>query len=620
VCGICGLVDMRGSGVDRGVLTAMNATLVHRGPDSEGILVDGPVGLAMRRLAIIDLKGGDQPISNECGDVHVVHNGEIYNHAELRRDLEKRGHRFATHHSDTEVLVHLYEEFGPHFAERLRGMFAFAIWDSRRQRVVVGRDRFGIKPLYWRAAGGTFSFASELKALVRQPDFSREIDPEALQAYLALNWIPTPLTIYREVRKLPAGHVLILEGDEFRLERYARPAAVECTQLRGESFDVLAAELRELLRDSVRAHLLADVPVGVLLSGGIDSSLLAALAAGEVTGSLQTFSIGFEESAFNELSRARLTATRYGTDHHELVVRPDAVEMLPKVVGAYDEPFADSSALPTYLVSELAAQHVKVALAGEGGDELFCGYNTYAADRIAPWFGPMAARLAPLVDRLPSSSGASRLDDRLKRFAAAGALPPLERHVAWSQVLAPDVRAELLGGRQDGFDPVSLYRARFAESAGAETIARLQDVDLGINLVDDQLVKTDRASMAQSLEVRVPFLDEAVASFAFSTPVKHKIRGTQKKALLRAAAAPLLPAEVISGPKRGFSIPAAAWLRGELSGYVQDLLSPARLREQGYFQPEPVGRLLEDHLARRADRSRQLWCLLVFALWLEQAA
>ncbi|MDQ3739745.1 MAG: asparagine synthase (glutamine-hydrolyzing) [Actinomycetota bacterium] len=617
MCGICGIVDVRGERVSEDALRGMNATLFHRGPDSEGVLVDGPVGLAMRRLSIIDLDGGSQPIGNETGSIQVVQNGEIYNYRELRAELERAGHRFATH-SDTEVLVHLYEEHGLGFAERLRGMFAVAIWDSERRRVVVARDRFGIKPLYWRHAGGQVSFASELKALREQPGFSRELDPDALEAYLALNWVPAPLTIYREARKLPPGHLLVVEDGEPRVERYARPAPAPRSALRQESFEELAEELRGRLRDSVRAHLIADVPVGVLLSGGVDSSAIAALAADQVTGRLQTFSIGFDEAGFNELDRARLTAQRYDTDHHELVVRPDAVDLLPKVVGAYDEPFADSSALPTYLVNELAAKHVKVALAGEGGDELFAGYNTYAADRIAGRLGPLAARLRPLIDLLPSSSGAARLDDKAKRFAAAGALPPLERHCGWTQVLSPEVRRELLDGRGGSLDPIDLYRARFAETAGAELLTRLQDVDLGINLADDQLVKTDRASMAHSLEARVPFLDPAVSDFAFSTPAVHKVRGLQKKRLLRAAVAPVIPAEILTAPKQGFSIPAAAWLRGELSGMVREQLSPARLREQGWFQPEPVARLIDEHLSARADRSRQLWSLLVFTLWNEQ--
>ncbi|HEV2727811.1 MAG TPA: asparagine synthase (glutamine-hydrolyzing), partial [Solirubrobacterales bacterium] len=348
----------------------MCSKLVHRGPDDEGLFHDGPVALAARRLSIIDLDHGHQPIANEDGSCVVVQNGEIYNYRELKRELEGRGHRFATD-CDTEVLVHLYEEHGDAFVERLRGMFAIALWDKRRRRLLLARDRFGIKPLYYRATGGGISFASELKAMLEQPGFSREIDPKAVSAYLAFNSIPAPLTIFAEARKLLPGHLLTWEGGEVQQRRYARPGPAPGEEQRRESADDLAAELREVLDDSVRAHLVADVPVGVLLSGGVDSGGLAALASAHSGEPLRTFSIGFEEAGFNELSRARLVARRYGTDHHELVVRPDAVELLPKLVEAFDEPFGDSSALPTYLVSELAAGHVKVALSGEGGDELF---------------------------------------------------------------------------------------------------------------------------------------------------------------------------------------------------------------------------------------------------------
>ena len=618
MCGICGIHE-RERPADRETLARMNATLYHRGPDSEGLHVDGRVGLAMRRLSIIDLAGGDQPIFNEDRTIAVVQNGEIYNYRELRDELVARGHRFTTH-SDTEVMVHLYEEEGPSFARRLRGMFAVAIWDAPRRRLVLARDRFGIKPLYWRERDGTLSFASELKALARQPGFSTEIDLDALQAFLALGWVPTPLTIYREARKLPPGTLLIHEDGRTRTERYARPGPVSKDELRRESFDTLAAELRDRLRESVRAHMVADVPVGVSLSGGVDSSVIAALAAEASSGPLKTFTIGFREKSFDETGRARLVAQRYDTDHHELIVEPSAAELLGNVVAAFDEPFADSSALPTYLVSELAASEVKVALAGEGGDELFGGYFTYAADRIAPYAGRPAALLRPLIDRLPSSSGSARIDDKAKRFAAGATLPPLERHCSWTTYLAPEAREALLAqGMDTGYDPIGLYRERFAETEGAEMLTRLQDVDFGINLVDDQLVKTDRSSMAHSLEVRVPLLDAAIADFAFATPAVHKVRRLEKKRLLRAAAAPLIPGEIMQARKQGFSIPAAAWLRGELEPFAREVLSPANLRRQGFFRPEAVTALLDEHVARRADRNRQLWALLVFTLWRDGA-
>jgi len=588
----------------------MSAKLVHRGPDSDGIFVDGPAALAARRLAIIDLETGDQPIANEDSTIHVVQNGELYNYRELRAELERAGHRFRTH-GDTEVLVHLYEQEGLEFARRLRGMFAVALWDAPRRRLVLARDRYGIKPLYYRAdpRSGGLEFASELRALPRG-----EIDLDALEAFLAFNSIPAPLTIFREVRKLPPGHLLVWEAGETRLERFARPAPVALEELRDDDEGELIEELRARLRDSVRAHLVSDVPVGVLLSGGIDSSALTALAAEESSEAVRTFSIGFEERSFDELGDARLVAERYGAQHRELVLRPDAALLLPALAEAFDEPFADSSALPTYLVSQLAAQDVKVALSGEGGDELFGGYYTYVADQLALRAGAAARLARPLVELLPTSTARASFDYKAKRFVRGAQLPPLERHHAWKEIFSPDARAELTG-RRNAFDPVDLYRARFAETEGADLLARLQDVDLGIYLVDDLLVKTDRASMAHSLEARVPFLDPAVTNFAATLPAKHRVRGLRKKVLLRKAVAPLVPSQIVRGKKRGFSIPAAAWLRGELEPFARETLNTETLRRQGFFRPEAVTALLDRHVAGKDDLSRQLWGLLAFTLW-----
>ena len=619
MCGICGLVSLDGATTpDPAALAAMNETLLHRGPDSDGSLIDGPCGLAMRRLSIIDLAGGDQPIGNEDGRIQVIQNGEIYNYRELMEELRGRGHTFATH-SDTEVLVHLYEERGPSFVEALRGMFAIAIWDARHGRLVLARDRFGIKPLYYRVAGGQLSFASELKALLRQPGFSREIDPSALEAFLSFNSIPAPLTIFSEARKLPAGHTLVAERGEVEIHRYARPTPVPSDEVRDEGDEALAEELRGRLRDSVRAHLVSDVPVGVLLSGGIDSAALTALAAAESGYRVSTFSIGFEEQSFSELELARLVAKRYGTDHHELILRPDAVDLLPRLVEAFDEPFGDSSALPTYLVSQLAADTVKVVLSGEGGDELFGGYHTYVADRLAPRVGRVAPLLRPLVDLLPSSSEKVSFDYKAKRFVRGAHLPPVERHHAWKEIFSPDAQDELLSAPRTS-DPVDVYRARYAETEGAQELARLQDLDLGIYLVDDLLVKTDRASMAHSLEARVPFLDPVVAELALALETKQKVRGFSKKRLLRRAAAPLIPTEIIRGRKQGFSIPVAAWLRGDLAPFARDVLSPETIERQGYLDPTAVTRVLDDHTSGREDLSRQIWGLLNFTLWFDRYA
>ena len=609
MCGICGIAS--GSAVDPDRLGAMSAALAHRGPDSIGEHVDAGIGLAARRLSIIDLETGDQPIANEDGTCHVVQNGEIYNYEDLRRELERAGHRFRTH-GDTEVLVHAYEQWDTDFARRLRGMFAVAIWDARRRRLVLARDRFGIKPLYYRTDGAELSFASELRALPRG-----ELDLDGLEAFLAFNSIPAPLTIFHESRKLPPGYLLVWEAGRVQLERYARPGPVSLTELRDDDEAELLEELRGRLRDSVRAHLVSDVPVGVLLSGGVDSAALAALAAQESSEPLRTFSIGFEERSFNELDDARAVARMYGTDHHELTVRPDAALLLPKLADAFDEPFADSSALPTYLVSQLAAGHVKVALSGEGGDELFGGYYTYAADLIADRVAPVARLARPLVERLPSSSRKASFDYKAKRFVRAAHLPPLERHHGWKEIFGPDLRAELTG-RTHSFDPLDLYRARYHETDGADPLARLQDVDFGIYLVDDLLVKTDRASMAHSLEARVPYLDPIVTNFAFALPARHKVRGLAKKVLLRRAVAPLLPRRIVQGRKRGFSIPAAAWLRGDLEPFARDTLSAQTLGRQGFFRPEAVTALIDRHVGGREDLSRQLWGLLAFTLWYER--
>jgi asparagine synthase (glutamine-hydrolysing) len=617
VCGICGVVALDGGRIERDDLEAMQAGLGHRGPDSAGVVVDGPAGLAARRLAIIDLEHGDQPVATEDGGVRLVQNGEIYNHAALRERLRGAGHTFASQ-GDTEVLAHLYEEDGERMLPELRGMFAIAGWEARRRSLLLARDRFGIKPLYWTQVGARLAFASELTALLRLPWVSREPDPDALEAFLALNVVPAPLTVMRGIRKLPPGHLLRAQDGAVRVQRWARPAPVAAEQVRTEPFETLAAELRDRLRDSVRAHLVADVPVGVLLSGGVDSSTLAALAAEASSHPVRTFSIGFRERSFDELDLARQVAQRYGTDHHELVLEPDAAELLPEVASAYDEPSGDSSALPTFLVSRLAAGHVKVALSGEGGDELLGGYETYVADLLRRRVGPLARLASPVIERLPSGSGRVPLDYKAKRFVRAAHLPPLEAHHGWKEIFPPEARAALRAGDGAVADPLAGLRARWAETEGAELLARLQDVDTGTNLVDDLLTKADRMSMHHSLELRVPFLDPAVAELALALPTAAKVRGTQKKRVLRAAAAPLVPEEIVRGRKRGFSIPAAAWLRGELVPFARDVLSAQRLRRQGFFDPAVVGRVLDDHVAGREDLSRQLWGLMSWTLWWEK--
>ena len=600
MCGICGIVALRGDPVDRAALERMNDTLVHRGPDSGGVVVSPGAGLAARRLSIIDLSGGDQPIANEDETVWVVQNGEIYNFPELRDEVESAGHRLRTR-CDTEIHLHLYELHGPAYVERLRGMFAVAIWDTRERRLVLARDRFGIKPVYYRVTGDTLAFGSELKALLTLPGFSHELDPDALEAYFDGGYVPAPLTIFRGARKLPQGCLLTFRvGDgEPTVERYARPGPTSGVT---GSDEELAEQLRAHLRDSVRAHLLSDVPVGVLLSGGVDSSALTALAAEQTSEPLHSFSIGFAEHSFDELAKARVVAERFGTEHHELRLDPNIVELFPAVAGSFDEPFADDAAIPTYLVSQLAAKTVKVALAGEGGDELFGGYDVYAAHSIAG----LARPFTPLLRRVPSP--------RVQRFAGAATLPAFERHLAWKRMFTPDARHGLLRSR--GTDPVTRYRSRWDETNGADDLARVLDLDVGTYLADELLVKADRASMAHSLEVRVPFLDTVLSEFAFGLPSRLKVRGLAKKRLLRKALAPIVPAEILGARKQGLTLPAAQWLRGPLEPYARELLA----NDRGLFDTTFVNRLLDDHVAGRRDNWKQLWTLLSFAAWHDRYA
>jgi asparagine synthase (glutamine-hydrolysing) len=431
--------------------------------------------------------------------------------------------------------------------------------------------------------------------------------------------VPGPLTIHEGARKLPAGHLLIWEGSgEPATERYARVGPVGANATRNDGEQALAAELRTRLADSVRAHLVSDVPVGVLLSGGVDSATIAALAAEHGGAPLRTFSVGFEERSFDEREDARRVAAHVGAHHEEIVLRPEP-DLVLRAAAAFDEPFGDSSALPAYAVCGLAARRVKVVLSGEGGDELFGGYHTYVADLLAPRLAPVARGLRPFVELLPSSSARVSFDYKAKRFVRAAHLPPLERHHGWKEIFSEDARAALLAPERRGSrDPLAPLRARYAETEGCEPLARLQDVDLGTYLVDDLLVKTDRASMTHSLEARVPFLDEVVAELALALPTSLKVRGLAKKRLLRATAATILPPQVTRGRKRGFSIPAAAWLRRELEPFARDVLAADRVRRQGFFHPEVVTRLLEDHAAGRQDLSRQLWGLIGFSLWLDR--
>ncbi len=610
MCGIAGLLSLDGATPpDPTALAAMSAALAHRGPDGEGVLYDGPAALAVRRLAIVDIPGGAQPLAGEDGRVQVVCNGEIYDHARWRRELARRGHRLRTR-SDCEVLAHLYEERGPQFVAELRGMFALALWDARRRRLVLARDRFGIKPLVYAVVGGRLAFASGLQALAALPELRREVDLEALGTYLAVNAVMGERTMLSGVRRLCPGHLLVADAHGIRVERYARDLPARRGDERAEPLPVLAGAVRETLRDSVTAHLQGDVEAGVLLSGGVDSGLIAALAPR----ALKTFSVGFTERAFDELAGARAVARRLGTEHHELVVGPEAAYELEAVARAFDEPRGDATALPYWLAARFAAERVKVVLSGEGGDELFGGYQTYQADLLGRPATRAAALAGPVLAAWPASAGRLPLGFRLRRLARAAGLGALERHHAYKEIFGAGERARLLV-RAGGGDPLAEYRARFAESAGADRIARMQDLDVGTLLADDLLVQTDRAGMAHGLEIRVPFLDREVAALALSLPRRAKVSARTTKRVLRLAAAPLLPGAVVHGPKRGFCAPAAAWLRGPLAAFAADVLAGETLRRQGFFRPEAVHATLARHLARREDLSRPLWALIAFTLW-----
>ena len=620
MCGIAGTLRLSADEpAVRETVARMCAVLRHRGPDDEGIHVDGALGIGMRRLSIIDLATGRQPIANEDGTVWTVFNGEIYNFRELRAELLARGHRFATA-TDTEVVVHLYEEYDTGFVDHLRGMFALAVWDARRRRLVLARDRLGIKPLYYAQRGAGLVFGSELKALLAG-GLDRSVDRQALHDYLSLGYVPGPRTIFAGARKLPPAHLLVCERGEVSLRRYWTlgypPAATW-------SDDEAAARLRDLLRDTVRGHLMSDVPLGVFLSGGVDSSTLVALMREIGGGPIRTFSIGFDDASYDELAGARSVARRFDTEHHELVLRPDAVDLVPALVRAFDEPFADSSAVAVYCVSRLARDHVKVVLSGEGGDEVFAGYQTYAAGRLAEAYRrlpPMLSRrLVPaMVERLPVSHRRVSFDYRAKRFVAGALQPPADAHYAWKEVFGEAAKAALYAGpAPDAAPAINLYREAFADCAAPETLTRLQHVDQALYLPDDILVKADRMTMAHSLEGRVPFVDHRVVEFAAALPARLRLRHLTTKYVLKRAMADVLPARVIRGPKRGFNVPIPAWLAGELRDLVHDVLSEKRVREAGFFQPAALTALVDAHERRRTDLSRPLWALLVFTLWCEE--
>jgi asparagine synthase (glutamine-hydrolysing) len=626
VCGIAGVLDLHGRVVEPALLHRLCKVLAHRGPDDEGYYVNGPVGLGQRRLAILDVAGGRQPMSNEDGTVWVTFNGEIYNFEDLRRHLDALGHRFATR-SDTETIVHAYEQYGPECVKRLRGMFAFGVWDQHARKLLVARDRVGKKPLFYAEADGQWLFASELQGLLQHPGVGRDVDPTALDDYLTYGYVPAPKTIFAGVYKLPPAHYLTLDvgpagGAKIRTERY--------WQLEyGPKLNVSEAEaaegLLEVLREAVRLRMIADVPLGALLSGGIDSSLVVALMS-RLGGRVKTFSIGFEEQDFTELPYARLVAERCATDHHELIVRPDALDVLPTLVRHYGEPFADSSAIPTYHVAKLTREHVKVALNGDGGDECLAGYDRYLASRLADRYQrlPVIARtlaIEPFRRLIPEGIPRRSRLRQLKRFLEVAGDPADRRYLRWVTYISSEHKRSLYAPE---------FEARLAGHAGEQWLLdvwqrtvrdnldpldTLLSVDVQSYLPYDLLVKMDIASMANSLEARSPFLDHEVMEFCARLPAAYKVRGLTTKYLLKTAGAGLLPGETLTRRKMGFGIPVGYWMRGELKPWVDDVLLAPRALKRGYFAPGALRRLVHAHVDGRHDRSFELWALLWLELW-----
>ncbi|MBA3710924.1 MAG: asparagine synthase (glutamine-hydrolyzing) [Pyrinomonadaceae bacterium] len=625
MCGIVGIVRPGDTAVDEGVLARMCEALRHRGPDEDGRYVNGRVGMAMRRLAIIDLAGGQQPIHNADRTAWIVFNGEIYNYRELRARLEKLGHRFYTD-SDTEAIIHAYDQYGTDCPKHLRGMFAFAIWDERKEQLFLARDRVGKKPLLYALTGGQIIFGSEFSALLEHPDISREIQPEAIHYYLTFMCVPAPLTAYRAIRKLEPGHTLTFDRHgEVRIERYWHPDFTK-----KEQFDEHEAGERALalLRDAVRVRLISEVPLGAFLSGGVDSSAVVALMSQESAAPVKTFSIGFEEQDFSELHHARRVAEHIGAEHHEFIVRPNALEVLPTLVEHYGEPYADSSAIPTYYVARETRRHVTVALNGDGGDECFAGYERYAAMRLAETYRKLPGIVRrPLIESaielLPSSElRRSRARD-IKRFVSAASLPTVERYMRWVSVFdaraKDDLYTDEFRRRMSGHQAADFLAPWFAHANGAGGIVDASMLaDTMTYLPNDLLVKVDIASMAVSLEARSPFLDHHVIEFAAALPENLKLRGRTTKYLLKQVLKKLLPAENLKRAKMGFGVPIGHWFRGEMKEFLRETLLAEQSLRRGYFKPETVTRLVEDHITGRRDHAHQLWTLLMLELWFKR--
>ena len=617
MCGIAGFIAPREADKlsKAELLNRMCSIIAHRGPDDQGTMIDRQAALGMRRLSIIDLAGGHQPLSGCDKAVSVVFNGEIYNFRELQRDLEARGHRYHTN-SDTESIAHAYEEYGADCVKHLRGMFALAIWDARTDKLFIARDRVGKKPLYYTLTPqGTFVFGSELKCLLEHPEVEREINLEALDAYLTFGYVPDPLTIFRDIHKLPAGSRLTFAGGRITVEQY--------WDFNFEPFESLdeneyLEELRRLLDEAVRLRLVSDVPLGAFLSGGVDSSTVVGLMAQAMTQPVKTFSIGFNEDSYSELKYARVTAKHFNTDHHEFIVTPDICHIVDELVWHFDEPFADSSAIPTYMVSKLAREHVTVALSGDGGDELFAGYTRYVVDRQRSGFAklPRVLRegvMQPLSRNLPHGA-------RGRNYLHNIALEPLDRYLDSISTFTSLTRRSLysveFGKRLHERDEMLMqFRNYAAQIHTGDAVDPLLYLDSRTYLPGDILTKVDRMSMAVSLEARVPLLDHKLIEFVTRIPAALKLKGLTTKHIFKQAVRGLIPDELLDRPKQGFGVPIPQWINSELRGRIRETLTEKQTQQRGYFDPGYVNLMLDEHEKHRRDHSAQLWSLFMFELW-----
>ena len=600
----------------------MSSLLSHRGPDDSGIYLKGNVGLAHRRLSIIDLTpAGHQPMPNEDESVWIVFNGEIYNYQDIRRDLLVRGHRFRSN-TDTETIIHLYEDKGEDCVQDLRGMFAFAIWDAKKRRLFCARDRVGKKPFVYAHTGEGLFFASEIKSLLACSSLDKKIDYSALHHYLTYQYVPSPLSIFATIKKLPPGHMLSYEDDTLTIKRYWNLSYRNKLHL--PSLEDYGKRLEELFEEAVRIRLRSDVPLGAFLSGGIDSSLVVAMMQRLMNQPVKTFSIGFKEEAYDELAFARMAARQYQTDHHEFVVKPDALSILPQLVWHYNEPFADSSAIPTYYVSKMTREHVTVALNGDGGDESFAGYERYVADKLADYYRyvPPFIRdgiFQKVINRLPYSTNRKSFVRRLKRFIKGISEVPERRYVRWICFFDNEMKRDLYTAAFHDLmkytDSVDLTVNWYGKADGKAFIDKTLFVDVMSYLPEDLLVKVDIATMAHSLEARSPFLDHKLMEFAASLPDDLKLRGIESKYLLKHTLCGMIPRPIVQRKKMGFGVPLDMWFRNDLKEMAYDVLLAKKCTERGYFKPESLQKLLDEHVSERYDHSYRIWALLFLEMW-----